>query len=109
MTNHDELNELQNRLSTLEKENKILKKTVSTPEQMFMIRQAFEESWKENYEKLESKLSTLLKASEGMEKALEMLYSELVESNSPRCDEWSTPAKIIKQALADFRALKEMK
>ena len=31
--------------------------------------------------------------------ALKSLYSELVESNSPRCDEWSTPALIIKKAL----------
>lgn len=36
-----------------------------------------------------------------MELALKNLYSELVESNSPRCDEWSTPALIIKRALAD--------
>jgi len=44
---------------------------------------------------LEAKLEAGREAAE----ALRQLYSELVESNSPRCDEWSTPANIIKQAL----------
>lgn len=44
-----------------------------------------------------------------MDEALKNLYFELVESNSPYCDEWSTPAKIIKKARALWNTANEVK
>lgn len=56
-------------------------------------------------EELQNRLSTLLKASEGMEKALEDLRKEFaLNENEHR---WSLTT--INLALADFRAVKEMK
>ena len=49
---------------------------------------------------LEQKLLASEVSGGELQQALKDLYSELVESNSPRCDEWSTPANIIKQALS---------
>ena len=58
---------------------------------------------KKTIESLEFKLSTLLKASEGMEKALEFTLGNLHPYEYP------TTVEQVEKALADFRALKETK
>lgn len=130
-----EIDELQNRLSTVEKELAIARKTHFQREKSLEKRlQLMGEKLKEwqcpnpnkqsiyheviycdecgkpqetdktfAVEKLESKLSTLLKASEGLEEALE----EMIILATPELSMEHKQVEEAKTMLADFRALKE--
>lgn len=125
-----EVKELQNRLSTVEAENSRLRSGCDddVSQCAFFVQLQMDT---EKIQSLEQKLSTLLKASEGMEKALEEVSKGL--NLCPEChgsgnhlgvvgcdeheryglvscfDDACLARRNAKKALADFRAVKELK
>ena len=107
----EENKELQNRLSTVEAENKKLKEVIAFCDEELSRLKTGKES------QLMERLSTLLKASEGLASALQVCRREFedlavtcseegLNGTANACEE---EARKVSVALADFRAVKETK
>lgn len=97
------------RIKQLEQENKELRTRVAEQEKLIEWHKTDTHDAMEWKNELQTRLSTLLKASEGMEKALERIVEipDQTDYEEDPCGQVNAMHEKATKALADFRALKE--